>query len=88
MGKRKRITKQAAQPQTEYLKFFKFYYEKLSKEHTRWTANQITTIIKLLWKKKQVSDRTALRTISRAPTRRRQISGRMAFRKHFGYSAI
>lgn len=65
VGKRKRITKQDRQPRTEYLKFFKFYYEKLSAEHKRWTANQISTIIKLLWKKKLTTDKTASKKTER-----------------------
>jgi hypothetical protein len=87
VGKKKRITKQDRQPRTEYLKFFKFYYEKLSAEHKRWTANQISTIIKLLWKKKLTTDKTASRSI-RAPVSRRKISGRMAFRRAYNYTGI
>lgn len=89
VGKRKRITKQdVRQPRTEYLKFFKFYYEKLSSEHKRWTANQISTIIKLLWKKKLATDKTAAKASMRTPIQRRRISGRMAFRKNYGYIGI
>lgn len=88
-GKRKRITKtDATQPKTEYLKFFKFYYEKLSKEHPRWTANQISTIIKLLWKKKQNTDKSNAKALLRAPKERRRVSGRMAFRRSFNYTSI
>jgi len=35
-----------------YLQFFKYYYERLTSEHSRWNSTQITTIIKLLWKKR------------------------------------
>lgn len=53
IGKKKKIIKkEAREPRTEYLKFFKFYYDKLTVEHPRWSSNQISTIIKLLWKKK------------------------------------
>ena len=37
---------------TAYLQFFKYYYERLSAEHPRWNSTQITTIIRLLWKKR------------------------------------
>jgi len=68
------------------LKFFKFYYDKLSTEHARWSSNQITTIIKLLWKKKLVTDkRTSTKGSLRAPVQRKRISGRMAFRRAYGY---
>ncbi len=88
-GKKKRIVKQDLhQTKTDYLKFFKFYYEKLSKEHPRWLASQITTIIKLLWKKKQIADKKAARATLRAPKERKRISGRMAFRRNYNYSTI
>jgi hypothetical protein len=85
VGKRKRIAKQEKQPRTEYLKFFKFYYDKLSSEHKRWNANQISTIIKLLWKKKLTTDKKASRSI-RAPASKRRVSGRMAFRRAYNYT--
>lgn len=88
-AKRKRISKQdSKQPRTEYLKFFKFYYDKLTKEHPRWSANQISTIIKLLWKKKLTTDKSTARGGLRAPRMGRRLSGRMAFRRSHGYSGI
>jgi hypothetical protein len=88
-GKKKRISKQdVTQPRTEYLKFFKFYYQKLTLEHPRWSASQISTIIKLLWKKKIVSEKTKTKSSIRAPRERKRISGRMAFKRAYGYSAI
>ena len=35
-----------------YIQFYKYYYERLSAEHPRWNSTQVTSIIKLLWKKK------------------------------------
>jgi len=88
-GKKKRILKkEAKEPRTEYLKFFKFYYDKLTVEHPRWSANQISTIIKLLWKKKSTGERRSTQASSREPRERKNISGRMAFRKAYGYSAL
>ena len=46
----------ALKKSTDYVKFFKFYYEKYVKEHPKWTSTQITTIISLLWKKKKIND--------------------------------
>jgi hypothetical protein len=86
--KRKRIAKQGKQPRTEYLKFFKFYFDKLSFEHRRWSANQISTIIKLLWKKKLATDKATARASLRAPISRKKISGRMAFKRNYNYSGI
>lgn len=51
----------------EYLSFYKYYYDKLSNEHSKWKANQISTIIKLLWKKRIISKRRE------HETRRKQI---------------
>jgi hypothetical protein len=87
--KRKRISKESSkQPRTEYLKFFKFYYEKLSLEHKRWNANQISTIIKLLWKKKLTTDKFIAKGGLKTPRIGRKLSGRMAFRRAFGYSGL
>lgn len=38
----------------EYTQFFRFYFERLTKEHPKWTPNQKTVIIRLLWKKRQL----------------------------------
>ena len=70
------------------MKFFKFYYDKLSVEHRRWSASQISTIIKLLWKKKLATDKAAVKASLRAPISRKKKSGRMTFRKNYGYSGI
>lgn len=47
---------------TEYIKFFKFYYDKIRIEHPQWTPIQITTIISLQWKKKKMFDRMPAQT--------------------------
>ncbi len=70
------------------MKFFKFYYDKLSSEHKRWNANQISTIIKLLWKKKLTTDKAIAKGGLKAPRMGRRLSGRMAFRKAHGYSGL
>lgn len=87
--KKKRISKrESRQPKTEYLKFFKFYYDKLTVEHPRWSASQISTIIKLLWKKKLTGDKAASKLPVRAPRLGRRISGRLAFRRNYNYNGI
>lgn len=60
----------------------------MSKEHSRWSANQISTIIKLLWKRKLVTDKASAKALLRAPKERRRISGRLAFRKAYNYTGI
>lgn len=44
--------------ESEYLKFYKFYYDKYRLEHPSWTPGQITTIVSLLWKKKKSHEKT------------------------------
>ena len=68
------------------MKFFKFYYEKLSGEHSRWTASQISTIIKLLWKKKLTTDKATGKAGLRTPRKGKRQSGRMVFRRAHGYT--
>lgn len=78
-------TKQISKKNEEYITFFKHYYEALSKEHPRWLPNQITTIIKLLWKKRGAKLRAEVkRRINRRSTRPRKIkilSARRYFRR-------
>lgn len=40
----------------DYHTFFKYYHDRLNAEHPRWTSLQISTIIKLLWKKRNLKD--------------------------------
>lgn len=46
--KAKKITKKS-----EYLSFFKYHFQKLKSEHSRWTNPQLTSVVRLLWKKKK-----------------------------------
>ena len=39
----------------EYLTFFKLYYAQLRKKHHKWSIQQISHIISLLWRKKKSS---------------------------------
>ena len=45
-------------------------------------------IIKLLWKKKVLSDKAVSKAELRAPIAKKRRSGRMEFRKEYGYSCI
>lgn len=66
------------------MKFFDFYYAKLHSEHPRWRPNQISTIIKLLWKKKTLTGKPKKSDL-KSPRDYKPISGIFAFRKNFGY---
>jgi hypothetical protein len=81
-------TKKIAQPKNrntyEYASFFKKYFDSLSKEHPSWSARQITSIIKLLWRKRKLNQ-----TKGAKPMRmrmRKPMSGRKTFRKMKGLS--
>lgn len=64
---------------TEYLAFYKYYYDRLSADHPRWNSSQITTIIKLLWKKKRKAGRTKTKGIRK--TSNKVLSGWQFYRK-------
>lgn len=48
-------SKKISKPKSEYLSFFQHYFKKLHDEHPRWNPRQITTVIKLLWRKRKSS---------------------------------
>ena len=52
MDQHLKMKKEKKKKASDYLAFYKYYYSKLSSEHPRWNSAQITTIIKLLWKKR------------------------------------
>lgn len=83
VGKRKLIAKQS---KTDYTSFFKYHYQKLKTEHKRWTTNQISSVIKLLWKKKKGTNKTLRRKDGRL--RSKPLSGRRYFRKVRVLSAV
>lgn len=70
----------------DYVSFYKYHYKKLKGEHKRWTTTQITSVIKLLWKKKKVS--TKGRKVSSKMRTTKVISGRRHFRKVRHLSAL
>lgn len=74
---RKPITKAT---KTDYISFFKYHYQRLSREHKRWTTQQISSVVKLLWKKKKGDSKTQKKRESRR-IGKKPISGRRWFRK-------
>ena len=74
-------TKQIGKPsQGDYISFFKKYYNSLSQEHPRWTTQQISSVIKLLWKKKKNQGKS-LRKSDRQLRTSKPLSGRRYFRR-------
>ena len=55
--KKEKKVKTGSTKNTAYLQFYKYYFDRLSSEHPRWNSTQITTIIKLLWKKRAKQNR-------------------------------
>ena len=75
MGQEHKVqTKKVVTHNEKYVHFFKYYYNRLASEHPRWTASQITTIVKLLWRKRKISGQRF--SISEKP-----MSGRRRYRK-------
>lgn len=52
------------------MNFFKYYHERLIAEHPRWSSSQITTIIKLLWKKRTLKSNRRRSLVSKGLTGR------------------
>jgi hypothetical protein len=69
------VTSQKAQKNKDFLNFYKYYQERLIAEHPRWTNSQISTIIKLLWRKK-ISKRTRRNSITSKGLTGRQLYNR------------
>ena len=63
----------------DYVSFYKFHYKKLKGEHNRWSTTQITSVIKLLWKKKKAVSKG--RKVGGKLRTTKSLSGRRYFRK-------
>lgn len=77
-GKTRLIKKTKVEAQSrkqQYITFFKYYYERLSVEHARWTKAQIATIIKLLWRKRNKTGKRGRDVSSKG------LSGRQLYRR-------
>jgi hypothetical protein len=76
----------AKKPQVQYIQFYKRTYARLKAQHPRWHSAQITTLIKLEWKKqkKETSKRKSLVVSRQLKGLRKAISGRVFFRRSRG----
>lgn len=77
IGKTKQISKPS---QSDYISFFKTYYRNLAQQHPRWTTQQISTVIKLLWKKRKNQGKSLRKSDGRLRTSK-PLSGRRYFRR-------
>lgn len=82
VGKTKQIKKAK-----DYISFYREHYDKLHRQHPRWTPIQISSIIKLEWKKDKSNRRKGEDGTSRRKVRRaKNITGYLFFRRHRGFS--
>ena len=72
---------------SDYISFFKYHYQKLSREHKRWTTQQISSVVKLLWKKKKGDNKVQKRKDRRLRTGK-VVSGKRWFRKQRALTAV
>jgi len=77
-----RFPKRVPSDKDNYIEFFKLYFEKLSKEHRKWTATQISSVIRLMWKKRKNQMKTKrIQKKEKEGRTKRIISGRRYFRR-------
>lgn len=62
-----------------YIQFFKYYYARLSDQHKKWTPVQISSIIKLLWRKRSKKDKKT--KLIKKELKEKPVSGRIAFKR-------
>ena len=74
--KSKKIAKKGQQ--SEYVTFFKYHFDKLAREHHRWTPAQISSVVRLLWQKKKRTNSLSLKK-TRSNRMTRPITGRKFF---------
>lgn len=86
IGKSKKILKKSSQ---DYINFYRLRYNKLHSQHIRWTPKQISSIIKLEWKKEKSNSKGSRKT-TRLGTRRpgKVLSGYRFYRKYRDFSSI
>lgn len=84
----KPIQKKTSRKALNYITFYKFHRASLTHQHPRWTPNQITVIIKMMWKKEKASSRKNTNRKSRAGTNgksqagmKKILSGRVTLRR-------
>jgi hypothetical protein len=85
VGKSKKIGKVATGQ--EYTQFYKLRYAKLHAQHPRWTSTQISSIIRLEWKKEKKNFRVVRK--GKLGTRKpaKVLSGYKFYRRYRGFSA-
>lgn len=65
----------------DYLAFFKHYYAKYKKEHEKWSSDQISKMISLLWAKRKKQYRVGRSKKEKIVKPKNVLSGKRLFRK-------
>lgn len=73
--------KKTARSNEEYIAFYRHYYQRTAQEHPKWQPLQISTIIKLLWKKKKRSEKISHSAKGGLKRKLKVLSGRRYYRK-------
>lgn len=68
---------------TDYVTFFRHYFDKYRREHPRWTPSQVSKIITLLWRKNKLNMKSKFKKgkLERSSKIRKLLSGKTAFKK-------
>lgn len=67
----------------DYITFYRFHRSSLIQQHPRWTSNQITVIVKMLWQKEKAkrSMSRSMKGKSQVGAMRKKLSGRVTFKR-------
>ena len=84
IDKTKKIQKGA---EIDYITFYKARYSQLHAKHARWTPKQISTIIKLEWKKEKISKRAKRSSKLVVEKKKTKSTGYKYYRKYRGLDA-
>ena len=65
----------------DYITFYKFHRASLAHQHPRWTSNQITVIIKMMWKKEKANKNISTKSGKSQAGMKKKLSGRVTFKR-------
>ena len=69
----------------DYLTFYKYYYDKYQKEHKKWTSQQVSKVISILWQKRKIQfKKVSIKKSQKSDTQNSKVkhtNGKQLFRK-------
>jgi hypothetical protein len=65
-----------------YIAFYKFCYDKLSREHKRWSSSQVAAVVRLIWKKRKAhrKQRELIKKATAHKIIKKTVTGKVAFK--------